>query len=163
METPIPQAITANLWWAIPGKLAGVRKPSAEEISELKLAGMGAIVSVMDDPSNLDLYEQMGIPHCWLPTKGGAPPRLEQIQALQTFVDEHNRLGYAVAVHCTNGRRRTGTMLAAYLIQSGLTFDAAMQILLTAKPDVDLRETQIQFLQALFANQSIQDEAPSLE
>lgn len=152
------QSISENLWWVIPGKLAGVRKPTADEIAELKAAGVGAIVSVMDDPSNLDLYEQVGILHRSLPTKGGTPPSPEQIQELQSFVDEQNRLGHGVAVHCTNGRRRTGTMLAAYLIQSGLTFDQAMQTLLTVKPDVELREAQISFLQSL-ATQFISNEA----
>jgi hypothetical protein len=55
----------------IPGKLAGVRKPTAEELTHLQAAGIGALVSVMDDPSNLDLYQQADIPHLWLPTKGG--------------------------------------------------------------------------------------------
>ncbi|MBL1178950.1 phosphatase domain-containing putative toxin [Pantanalinema sp. GBBB05] len=113
MAQAVTQPITENLWWVIPGKLAGVRKPTADEIVELQTAGVGAIVSVMDDLSNLDLYEQGGIPHHWLSTKGRMPPSLEQIQELQDFVDEQNNLGYGVAVHCTNGRRRTGTMLAA--------------------------------------------------
>ena len=58
-QTPIEQPvqlISENLWWVIPGKFAGVRKPIAEELSELQAAGVGAIVSLMDDPSNLDLY-----------------------------------------------------------------------------------------------------------
>ncbi len=114
IEQPI-QPINKNLWWVILGKLAGVRKPTPEEIAELKANGIGAIVSVMDDPSNLDFYQQAGLPHLWLPTKGGTAPSPEQIQNLQQFVDEQNRSGHAVAVHCTSGRRRTGTMLAAYL------------------------------------------------
>lgn len=162
MEQPVPQPITANLWWVLPGKLAGVRKPTADEILELQTAGVGAIVSVMDDHTNLDLYEQVGIPHRWLPTQGGTPPGLEQIQELQDFVDEQNGLGHGVAVHCSNGRRRTGTMLAAYLIQSGLDFDQAMQKLLAAKPDVDLRDAQVKFLQ-LLATKSVPDEVtPSM-
>jgi atypical dual specificity phosphatase len=78
MEEPIAQPIAANLWWAIPGKLAGVRQPTPEEIAELKAAGVGAIVSVMDDPSNLDLYQQAALPYLWLPTKGGTAPSREQ-------------------------------------------------------------------------------------
>ncbi len=38
------QPIQENLWWVIPGKLAGVRKPTAEELSQLQAAGVGAIV-----------------------------------------------------------------------------------------------------------------------
>lgn len=68
-------SIEQNLWWVIPNKLAGVRKPTAEELIELLGVGINAIVSVMDDPSNLDFYQQAGIPYLWLPIKGGTPPR----------------------------------------------------------------------------------------
>jgi len=143
------QPIAENLWWVIPKKLAGVRKPEAQEIAELQTAGIGAIVSVMDDPSNLDLYQEIGLPHLWSPTKGGTAPSPEQIQELQAFVQTQNDLGKAVAVHCTSGRRRTGTILAAYLIQTGLSYTEAMQTILEANPDVELREAQIIFLKEL--------------
>lgn len=148
MEQAI-QPIEKNLWWVIPGKLAGVRKPAPEEITDLQAAGVGAIVSVMDDPSNLDLYQQANLPHLWLPTPGGTAPNPEQIQELQNFIDQQNQFGNAVAVHCTSGRRRTGTMLASYLIQAGSSYDDAMQTILFANPDVELREAQITFLQDL--------------
>ena len=143
------QPIAENLWWVIPKKLAGVRKPQAQEIAELQTAGIGAIVSVMDDPSNLDLYQEIGLPHLWSPTKGGTAPSPEQIQELQAFIQTQNDLGKAVAVHCTSGRRRTGTILAAYLIQTGLSYTKAMQTVLEANPDVELREAQIIFLKEL--------------
>jgi atypical dual specificity phosphatase len=149
MEQPAIQPISENLWWVIPNKLAGVRKPMAEELAELQAAGISAIVSVMDDPSNLDLYQQANIPHLWLPTKGGTSPSREQIQELQKFVDSQNRLGHAVAVHCTSGRRRTGTMLASYLICIGLSYDEAMQTIRSANGEVDLREAQSIFLREL--------------
>ncbi len=143
------QPIAENLWWVIPHKLAGVRKPEPQEIAELQTAGIGAIVSVMDDPSNLDLYQEIGLPHLWSPTKGGTAPSPEQIQELQAFVQTQNNLGKAVAVHCTSGRRRTGTILAAYLIETGLSYTEAMQTILEANPDVELREAQIIFLKEL--------------
>lgn len=149
MEEPQAQPILRNLWWVIPGKLAGVRKPTLEEIAELKSAGIGAIVSVMDDPSNLDLYEQVSLPYCWLPTKGGTAPSSEQIQELQMFIEQQNQLNHAVAVHCTSGNRRTGTMLAAYLICAGSSFDDAMQVIQTANPNAELREAQTNFLRHL--------------
>ncbi len=148
------QPIAENLWWVIPGKLAGVRQPTAEALTDLQAAGIGAIVSVMDDRSNLDLYEQATIPYRWLPTKGGTAPSREQIQALQQFVNAQHQLGKAVAVHCTSGRRRTGTMLAAYLIQAGSSYSEAMQVIQSANPDVDLREAQMMFLQVLAGESS---------
>ncbi|MEB3337894.1 MAG: dual specificity protein phosphatase family protein [Leptolyngbyaceae bacterium] len=149
MELETTQAIAQNLWWVIPGKLAGVRKPTADELVDLRAVGVGAIVSVMDDPSNLDLYQQANLPYLWLPTKGGTAPSQEQIQELQSFVDAQNHLGHGVAVHCTGGRKRTGTMLAAYLIQTGLTYDQAIQAIQSANPEVELREAQQIFLQNL--------------
>lgn len=149
MEQQSIQPIAENLWWVIPGKLAGVRKPIAEELAELHAAGIGAVVSVMDDPSNLDLYQQAGIPHLWLPTKGGTPPSREQIQKLQTFVDSQSRLSHAVAVHCATGRRRTGTVLASYLISAGLSYSEAMQTIQDANPDVELHSAQTTFLREL--------------
>ena len=149
MEQHANQTIAENLWWVIPGKLAGVRKPMAEELPELQAAGIGALVSVMDDSSNLDLYQRSNVPHLWLPTKGGTAPSREQIQQLQNFVDEQNHLGHAVAVHCTSGRRRTGTMLASYLIWAGLSYEEAMQTIQDANPNAELREAQTTFLREL--------------
>ncbi len=149
MEPQPIQPITENLWWVIPHKLAGVRKPMAEELTALQTAGVGAIVSVMDDPENLDLYEQANIPHLWLPTKGGTAPSQEQIQELQNFVESQNRQGNAVAIHCTSGRRRTGTMLASYLIYAGSSYESAIQTVQEANPDVELREAQSTFLREL--------------
>jgi atypical dual specificity phosphatase len=145
----LTQPIAENLWWVVPGKLAGVRKPSPEELPQLQAAGIGAIVSIMDDPANLDAYQQANIPSLWLPTQGGTAPSRDQIQALQAFVDEQTGIGHAVAIHCTSGRRRTGTLLAAYLIRSGLSYDEAIQAILDANPAVELRDAQTIFLKEL--------------
>jgi atypical dual specificity phosphatase len=150
MEEQHIQPISENLWWVIPSKLAGVRKPTVEELAELQAAGINAIVSVMDDPSNLDLYEQANIPYIWLPTKGGTAPSPEQIQKLHDFVNQQGQSG-GVAVHCTSGRRRTGTTLAAYLIGTGLSADEALQVVLEANPEAELRDVQVNFLRELAA------------
>ncbi|NET27645.1 dual specificity protein phosphatase family protein [Okeania sp. SIO1I7] len=147
MEEKTIQPIAENLWWVIPDKLAGVRKPLAEELPELQTLGVRSIVSVMDDPSNLELYQQANLPHLWLPTKGGIPPSREQVQQLQDFIDAQNNQGNGVAIHCTSGRRRTGTAIAAYLIVSGLTYSDAMEKILSVNPEIDLREAQSKFLQ----------------
>ena len=103
----------------------------------------------MDDPSNLDLYQRLEIPYLWLPTKGGTAPSPEQIQELENFISTQNQFGHAVAVHCSSGRRRTGTMLAAYLITAGLSYEQAMQTIQDANPNAELRSAQTTFLREL--------------
>ncbi|MEE3718270.1 dual specificity protein phosphatase family protein [Tumidithrix elongata RA019] len=149
------EKISDNLWWVIPNQVAGVRKPTAEEISLLKDAGIGAIVSVMDDSANLDLYEQLEMPFLWLPVKGGTSPSIAQIGSLRQFVEHQNNLGHGVAIHCTSGRRRTGTFLAAYLINLGKTYTEALEIVQNANPAVELREAQVEFLHEFFLQKQI--------
>jgi hypothetical protein len=66
MEQRLIQPIAENLWWVIPARLAGVCKPMAEELTELQTAGISAIVSVMDDLSNLDLFIMRVVSQKWL-------------------------------------------------------------------------------------------------
>ena len=149
MEQEQIQPIKENLWWVIPGKLAGVRKPMAEEFAQLQEKGIGAIVSVMDDPSNLDLYQQANIPYLWLPIEVDGSPSREQMKEFQNFIDSQNQLGHAVAVHCTSGRHRTGTILASYLICIGSSYNEAMDVIEKANSQAKLGEAQSAFLQQL--------------
>lgn len=143
------ESLADSIWWIVPGKLAGMRKPQADELETLGLEGIGAVVSVMDDPANLDLYASAEIPHRWLPTQGGTAPTREQAETLQSFVEEQAAAGNAVAVHCSSGRRRTGTMLGAYLILTGSTYEDAIAQISHANPAVEMREAQLSFLKAL--------------
>ncbi len=117
--------------------------------SYLTEIGVNAIVSVMDAPSNLDLYEQVGLPYRWLPTTGGKAPTLEQIEEFVQFVEDQNAQSHSVVVHCSSGRRRTGTFLAAYLIKSGQSVEQALATIDQSNPLVELREAQIRFLKTL--------------
>jgi atypical dual specificity phosphatase len=148
------ESIIENLWWVIPGKLAGVRKPTATELKELQGAGIRAIVSVMHDKSNLELYERENIPHLWLPIQIASSPSRSQVEELIAFVDRYHRQGVGIAVHCTGGLHRTGTMLAAYLILNGSSAEDAMQTIETANSQAVLELAQSVFLRSLAAGNS---------
>jgi len=143
------QTLQESIWWIVPGKLAGMQKPEVNELAVLQAEGIGAIVSVMDDPSNLNLYEAAKIPYCWLPTKGGTAPTREQIDSFRQFVDTENRAGKAVAVHCSSGRRRTATFLGAYLILTGSSYEKAIEKIARSNSAVEMREAQLSFLKTL--------------
>ncbi|MBD1852593.1 dual specificity protein phosphatase family protein [Leptolyngbya sp. FACHB-711] len=149
MKEQAIQPIEENLWWVIPGKLAGVRQPVGEELSTLQAAGIGAIVSVFHEPANLERYQQAGIPFVWLPIMIDSVPTDSQLQEFLDFVQQQNEAGRAVAVHCSTGRHRTGTMLAAYLIKNGLSYLEAMKSVVSANPEIELPSNQSAFLQVL--------------
>ena len=152
-------SITDNLWLYIPEKFGGVRKPLNEsEVTELiSVSQVKGIISLLDDEENLDLYRSIGIEFLHLPVKGGTAPTSEQLKSALDFQRSLNGL---VAVHCTNGRRRTGTLLGALfikLLQSGAiarqsedsVFLEMKARLLKAKPDCDLRDGQWDWLDTL--------------
>jgi atypical dual specificity phosphatase len=149
MNEQTVESIVENLWWAIPGQIAGVRKPNAAELPELRSAGIGAIVSVMHDKSNLELYERENIPHLWLPIQIASAPSRSQIAELTRFVARYHDLGVGTAVHCTGGLHRTGTMLAAYLILNGATYEEATETIAAANSQAVLEQAQSVFLQSL--------------
>jgi len=148
MQQPITQSIIENLWWVIPGRLAGVRMPTAEELPQLQQAGVGAIVSVFHENANLNLYQAANIPFIWLPIAIDSVPDPAQFEEFRSFVEHQNQLGHGVAVHCSTGKHRTGTMLTAYLIHCSWTYPNAMQKTLDASSQVQLPDAQTQFLQA---------------
>ena len=136
-------------WWVVPKRLAGVRKPTPADLADLRGEGGGALVTLLSDDSNLNLYQRSQIPHIWVPIVGGTGPTFEQLEQIKTFVDTQNSLGNAVAIHCSSGRRRTGTVIAALLIKASLSYEQALKTVLAANPEIELREAQLDFLKRL--------------
>lgn len=137
------------VWWVKPGNLAGMSRPPLEDLPRLYQAGMRGLVSVMDEPSGIKEYEQSGFQALWLPITGGKPPTLEQVKTFIQFAEPLLTQNQPVAVHCTSGNRRTGTLLAAYLIASGEMPEKAIAQIQKVRPTAELREAQRQFLSEL--------------
>lgn len=143
-------SIKDNLYWGIKDQLAGVRKPeNLEEVEYLRALGIGGFISLLDDKENHQLYEKAQINYLWLPVKGGTSPSLEQVEkALEFFLKVKNE-GKALAVHCTGGRKRTGTLLAAMMVKNGESLNRVLAILLESNPEIILNQQQAQFLKKL--------------
>ena len=137
------------VWWLIPGKLAGMSRPPLEDLARLYQSGMGGIVSVMDEPSGIEEYREAGFQALWLPITGGKPPTVEQVKQFVRFAKPLITSNRPVVIHCTSGNRRTGTLLAAYLIAEGELPKTALALIKEARPTAELRDAQREFLFSL--------------
>ena len=134
------------IWWLLLGKLAGMPRPPLDDLPQLYQAGIRGIVSVMDEPSGIEEYKAEGFAALWLPTKGGKPPTIEHVKQFLAFAEPLIAENNPVVVHCTSGNRRTGTLLAAYLIAQGESPEAAIAKVQASRPTAELREAQTAFL-----------------
>ncbi len=110
-----------DLFWILPGKLAGMSYPdqSKASMSGLCAAGVGAIVTLTLRPLQPDLIREWGFEYLHLPVHDFTAPGKDQVESFVRFCDRNIDSGRAVAVHCRAGIGRTGVMLACYLVHLG--------------------------------------------
>lgn len=151
------------LWWVIPGVLAGMPMPYVhperrmnpggplnaypDELPDLYSAGIRAVVSLLDIPSDDAVFKSAGFAYLSLPIPDGAPPTMEQAIKFMQFVIAQRSAQRAVAVHCHAGIGRTGTMLATYLITQGDDAKTAISRVRAVRSAAIETPRQVQFLE----------------
>jgi hypothetical protein len=151
------------LWWVIPDALAGMPMPFIhperrmnmggpltayeDELPALHAAGIRAVVSLLNIPSDAPVYESAGFEFLCLPVPDGGAPSLEQAHEFVSFVDCQLVGHHPVAVRCEGGLGRTGTILAAYLITKGESAESAIRRVREAEKSAIETAGQIRFLE----------------
>lgn len=145
-----------ELWFVPLGKyrLAGMRKPeNISEVKALKQHNVVAIISLLDDKENHELYNAADMPFLWLPVTGGTAMTTAQAQTASDYLNAQlaNQPDNAiVAVHCSNGHKRTGMLLTAMQITNGTDYPAALANVIDNNPKAQaMNDQQRNFLSKL--------------
>jgi atypical dual specificity phosphatase len=139
MRSPGPEYMIAmNFGWLEHGNLAACRGPrSQKDLEFLASEGIKALVRLaFEDETGLtsEDVQATGIKDCYEPVQDFMAPSQFQICRVINFIQEAIGQGHPVAVSCGAGYGRTGTILACYLVSSGLSANDAIKQLILSRP-----------------------------
>ena len=125
--------------WIEKDRLAAMARPGkqrdlAEDLAWLQSAGITLLVSLTEEPVPEEALEKFGMTGLHLPVEDFTPPTLDQIDRFLAEVDRAKLEDFALGIHCTAGKGRTGTMLAAYLVTRGLSAEEAIAEIRRLRP-----------------------------
>lgn len=129
VDTNLP----GNFSWLEKSKIAGCARPVTEaELKAVKEQGVQAIVSLTGTPLSPNVVSRLGFEYLHSHISGA--PSIEQLDHIIQFVERENAHSKPVLVHCGEGKGRTGTVLAAYLVYHGLSADEAIRMVREKRP-----------------------------
>ena len=156
---------TPDLWWAIPGVLAGMSRPYLhserlewgdagcddypDELPGLWQAGIRAVVCLLNMPGAAAAYEAAGFAFHLLPIPDGGTASLQEFAEFCRFVEQQRASSHPVAVHCEYGVGRTGAMIAGYLVAHGTSPVEAVMKIRQMRPGAVETHQQWRFLEAV--------------
>ena len=128
-----------NFSWIVPGRVGGMGRPTEDDLGRLAQNGVTAIVSLTERP----LAPRADIDILHVPVMDMMPPSLDQLHTLVGFMRSTVDQGGKVVVHCMAGVGRTGTALAAYLVNQGQSAEEAIAYMRTVRPgSVETRQQE---------------------
>ena len=134
-----------------PYPVAGMGEPWKSKIREtlaaLREKGIGAVLTLTEEDYLGLEYASTGFLHLHAPIDDYEAPGRNTLMQAVDFIDQCLDRGEGVAVHCLEGRGRTGTVLAAWLARKeNLDGEAAIRRVRSLRPVTALSPAQKQFL-----------------
>ena len=120
--------------WVDSQRLAALAYPDAEDLRWLRGNGIDIVMTLTEDPLPRHWVNEAGILAVHLPVRDMSAPSLEILEAAVETITQANQTNMAVAVHCMAGIGRTGTVLAAYFVNEGMTAEEAIRKVRQLRP-----------------------------
>ncbi len=125
--------------WVKADLLCAMARPGREralkqDLAALQEAGVTVLVSLTEEPVAAETLKKFGIKGLHLPVEDFTPPSLLQMEIFLAEVDSASTNGQALGIHCTAGKGRSGTMLAAYFVTQGMTAPEALAKIRRLRP-----------------------------
>ena len=137
----MPQDTFRNFSWILHGSLAGAMGPT--ERRHLIYFERNDIAAVVRMEQNTIATEPWGFTELYEPVPDMSPPTVEQIDRIVTFAEQQiETWERPTVITCAAGIGRTGTILAAYLVNTGWDADEAVAYIRQARPGSVQTEAQ---------------------
>ena len=112
--------------WIVDDKVIAMGRPGPADLDALSSLGVTHVISLTLLPLPGEQLDAAGITGIQIPVVDMAPPSVEEISHFVRELSELVDGGNKVAVHCGAGLGRTGTMIACYLVSTGMPAEEAL-------------------------------------
>jgi atypical dual specificity phosphatase len=131
--------------WIERPKLAALAKPgSMDDLQWLRQQGIQVLISLTEEPPRRDWSNEAGMLVFHEPLEDMEPPTQEQLDRVVSAMRKALDGGLPVAVHCGAGLGRTGVVLAAYLVATGMTAANAIARVRRLRPNSVETDEQVE-------------------
>jgi atypical dual specificity phosphatase len=130
--------------WLYPDRLLACAYPwGPDGLADLAEQGVRLIVNLHERGHDAERLARFGLTEIHLPVPDFTAPTADQLTRGVRAINRALSSGQCVAVHCAAGLGRTGTLLACYLVSTGLEPKAAIARIRAVRPgSVETAEQQ---------------------